>query len=139
MMYTSVARTAANMVVGAGASAPIYFDTEYVDEPGDHGAGGKSVLGDSTSGHTYTGTLSLQFASPLPAGVSVRMVRQKTGSPDSGEPMTDLMAGPVSHSVSVTGHVPATWALVAEVTNDSAASVTIEWAGLRFHSQASTF
>ena len=139
MMYTSVARTAASLTVNAGASADVYFDTEYVDEPGDHGTGGKSVLGDSTSGHTYSGTLSLDFAAALPAGVSVRMVRQKTGSADSGEPTTDLVAGPERHSVPVTGHVPAGWALVAEVTNTSGQAVTIQWAGLRFHSQAVTF
>lgn len=136
MLYTSVARTAADLTVASGASAQIYFDTEYVDEPGDHGTGGKTVL---AGPNTYSGTLSLGFDAPLLAGVSVRMVRQKSGSPDSGEPETDLAAGPVKHSVPVTGHVASGWSLVAEVTNESGYPVTLEWAGLRLHSQASTF
>jgi hypothetical protein len=136
MLYTSVARTAANLVVAAGTTAEIYFDTEYVDEPGDHGTGGKTVL---AGPNTYDGTLSLKFANYLPAGVSVRMVRQKTGSADSGEPETDLVSGSINCSVPVTGHVPDDWSLIATIENESTSAVTLTWAGLRFHSQASTF
>ena len=134
MDYTSLARTAATVMVNPGTSAKIYFDTEYVDEPGDHGANGKTVLSGRTTGRYYTGTLSLAFAAALPAGVSVRMVRERSGFPDSGEPATDLTAG-LDHSVSVTGHVAADYGLVAEVTNSSGSSVTIWWAGIRLLSR----
>ena len=133
MDYTSVARTAATATVPANGTYEIYFDTEYADEPGDHGGGGKTVL---AGPRTYDGTLSLHFAAALPAGVSVRMVRKETGQPDSGEPQTDLTAGPKKHSVSVTGHVASGWELVAEIVNDSASQLTVKWAALRLHSQA---
>lgn len=136
MDYTSIARTVSDITVGPGETKKIYFDTEYVDEPGDHGTGGKTFLSGEATGRTYTGTLSLMFADPVPAGVYVRLVQELSGQPDSGEPAADLTAGPKRHAFPFSGRVFPGRALAAELVNDSESAVTVTWAGLRVLSQA---
>lgn len=131
MLITSVARTT-TLTVPAGEERDVYFDAEYVDDPSDHGAGGKTVL----TASDYTGTASFIFSAPLPAGVQVKMVREHATSGDSAEPSTDLVSGTTRASVSVTGTVALNWNLVLRITNNSASSVTTSWVGLRLMSQA---
>lgn len=129
--YTSLARTVSQSIP-AGESRKIYWTSEYQDGPADHGAGGYTVL----AGNHYTGTLSLTFAAGIPVGVSVRGLQELTPGNASGEPVTDLTAGPDEHSVSVTGRVPLDRQLYFEITNASAVPVELVWAGLRLGSWA---
>lgn len=129
--YTSLARSE-DLTIPAGQTRKIYWTSEYQDGPADHGTGGYTVL----TGSHYTGTLSLTFATGVPVGVSVRGQQELVPGDVSGEPVTDLTAGPNEHSVSVTGRVPADRDLYFEVTNGSASPVTLVWAGLRLGSWA---
>lgn len=126
MQYTSLARSE-DVTIPDGESREIYWTAEYQDGSGDHGTAGKTVV----SGDHYTGTVSLTFTDGLPIGVSLRGWQQLDAGGESGEPVTALVAGVDEHSVSVTGRVPEDRNLVFKIHNDSAAPVTLAWAGIR--------
>lgn len=126
MEFTSLTR-AESTTIPAGSIRPIYWTTEIADGAADHGTGGKTIL----SGEHYTGTVSLWFSGPVPAGVSVRMLHELDGGGTSAEPESALVSGIERHSVSVTGRVPESANLVFEVANGSGVPVTLAWAGVR--------
>lgn len=132
MRYTSLAMTDSPETIAAGASKTIYWDAEYQDGSGDHGAGGKTIV----SGEHYTGTVSLLFAAGLPIGLSAGMVQELDAGGVSNEPGAQLTSGSLAHSLSVTGRVPEDRNLVFVVRNDSTESVVLEWAGVRLFTEA---
>lgn len=125
MAYTSLALTMP-VTIAAGATVSAVWDAEYQDGANDHAPNSAVVL----SGNHYTGTVSVTLAEPVPARVSVRLVQDYVGG-TSGEPSTELAAGARTHSVSVTGRVPADRRLRFEVTNPSNQEITLTWAALR--------
>lgn len=123
MQFTSLARTA-TLTIPAGQSRIVYWDAEYQDGPGDHGAGGKTIV----SGEHFTGTVALKF-SALSTGVYARMVHELDAggtSDDFTVPVTDIFA-----AVPYTGRVPEDRNLVLEIQNTSLSPVTLSWAAVR--------
>lgn len=128
MQFTSLAMTDAPETLLAGQSRIIYWDAEYQDGAGDHGAGGKTIV----SGEHVSGVVALQFASALPAGVRAYMVHEMDAGGVSNDYITDLPAGHYDVQVPYTARVAEDRNLVFKVENNSASTVVLNWAAARF-------
>lgn len=128
MEFTSLAMTDAPETLLAGQSRIIYWDAEYQDGAGDHGAGGKTIV----SGEHVTGGVGLQFADPLPQGVRAYMVHELDSGGTSNDYAVGLPAGTASHFVPYTARVAEDRNLVFKIENTSGSTVVLDWAAARF-------
>lgn len=128
VQFTSLAMNDAPETLLAGQSRIIYWDAEYQDGSGDHGAGGKTIV----SGEHVTGVVALQFASGLPAGVKAYMVHELDAGGTSNDYVTDLLAGASSHAIPYTARIAEDRNLVFKIENTSGSTVVLDWAAARF-------
>jgi hypothetical protein len=127
MQFTSLALTDAPETIAAGQSKVIYWDAEYQDGAGDHGAGGKTIV----SGEHFTGMVALRFADELPTGVKVRMVHELDAGGTSDDFTAALAADLAEHTVPYTGRVAEDRNLVFEIENNSGSPIVLNWAAVR--------
>jgi len=127
MQFTSLALTDAPETIAAGQSKVIYWDAEYQDGSGDHGAGGKTIV----SGEHFTGAVALRFVEPLPAGVRVRMVHELDAGGTSDDYAAELPADLARHVFAYTGRVAEDRNLVFEIENGSGSPIVLSWAAVR--------
>ena len=130
MQFTSLALTDAPETLLPGQSRILYWDLELQDGPGDHGAGGKTIV----SGEHMTGHVALKFAGDMGTfpvdGVKVRVVHEL----DSGGTSNDYTAAVVTPEFvfGYTARVPEDRSAVVVVENASAVTVVLNWAAARF-------
>lgn len=129
MKFTSLALTDAPETIAAGASKVIYWDAEYQDGSGDHGAGGKTIV----SGEHVTGTVALKFTTGGP-GVKARMVHEL----DAGGTSDDYTATvpEAEFAFPYTARIAEDRNLVLEIENTTASAVVLSWAAVRLFTEA---
>lgn len=128
MQFTSLAMDDAPETLLAGQSRIVYWNAEYQDGSGDHGAGGKTIV----SGEHVTGVVALRFASPLPAGVKAYMVHELDAGGTSNDYVTALHEGEAEVSVPYTARIAEDRNLVFKIENTSGLTVVLDWAAARF-------
>lgn len=139
MLYTDLTKTS-SVIVNAATEHIVYFGTETADEPGDHGAGGKSILQASE----YTGTVHVTFTvNGSPADNP--WIRVLTRHEDLSGVFTDYTsttdvigdaAGSVTVAIPITGSVPANRNLTIAIQNPNLAYITVSKVQVRLLSQA---
>lgn len=134
MDYTQLSRQT-DLVIPAGQGRPVYFEVENADDPGDHGAGGRTIL----DGGQYTGTVWVWLPATIDVEhIGVKMVHELAGGTTSTHSTGHIQTQdvPSTAAVSVTGHVPADRKLFLELYNSSDTPITIPRVDLRLLSQA---
>ena len=132
MLYTDLTKTS-SVIINSGAEHIVYFGTETADEPGDHGAGGKTIL----TASEYTGTVSVTVTTP-DSNINV-LTRHETTAGVAAEVTSDIGAYLIDATtlpVSVTGSVPADKRLTVVLVNNSPHTVTVTRVDVRLLSQA---
>ncbi|TXS02306.1 hypothetical protein EAO70_37285, partial [Streptomyces sp. adm13(2018)] len=113
----------------------IYWETEYADEPGQHGAGGFSVLQNAD----WQANLHLFFSGLGPdEALRVRHIETTSGGVAEEGPMANVDGfkdkGSVTRLVTLVGRIQPTETLSFEVTNLGSGTVTLLGARLMMHS-----
>ena len=132
MLYTDLTKTS-TVIINSGAEHIVYFGTETADEPGDHGAGGKTIL----TASEYTGTVSVAVATQG-SDINV-MTRHETTAGVAAEVTSTAnhyLSDPDTVATSVTGSVPADKRLTVVLINNSPQTVTVTRVDVRLLSQA---
>ncbi|MER5706006.1 N-acetylmuramoyl-L-alanine amidase [Streptomyces sp. NPDC002122] len=131
---THLTRTTTTQLL-PGSPLRIYWETEYADEPNQHGNGGYSVLQNAD----WTANLHLFFSGLGPdEALQVRHIETPSnGSPQEG-PLTNVDGftnkGSVTRVATLIGRIQNGETLSFEVTNLGAGAVTLLGARLMMHS-----
>ena len=135
MLYTDLSKTS-SVIINSGAEHIVYFGTETADEPGDHGAGGKTIL----TASEYTGTVSIAIAPSTAGSPLLVQTRHETTTGVAAEITSyahvDCSDVAVTRDVSVTGSVASDKRLTVVLYNPNAHTVTVNRVDVRLLSQA---
>ena len=118
-----------------GSPVRIYWETEYADEPNQHGAGGYSVLQEAD----WSANLHLFFSGLGPdEALQVRHIETPPGGTAQEGPLANVDGfkdkGSVTRVVTLIGRIQNGETLSFEVTNLGAGTVTLLGARLMMHS-----
>lgn len=135
MDFTNLSRRT-DLTLPAEQARPVYFEVELDDTPGDHGAGGRTIL----DGAQYTGTVSVWLPATIHQNlIEVRMVHELADGSVSPHSLAHLVPDPddaVVQAVSVTGEIPTDRKLFLELHNHSTLPITVPRVDVRLLSQA---